>query len=115
LLKRLTISGCALGATLGLAAPAFAQTHVKTAAAAPAAAKEWVATSGSNPNTDESDNTCRLQKNPCATIQHAIDEAPTTATVNVAAGSYPEQLLIDDKNLTLVGSTKATAPIDHRS
>jgi Right handed beta helix region len=109
LLKRLTISGCALAATLALAAPAFANTPTKTSATG-TTANEWVATTGSDTNADATVNTCRIKKNPCLTIQHAIDVAPATGTINVAAGSYPEQLVINNQNLTIVGSASAKAP-----
>jgi hypothetical protein len=56
--------------------------------------------------TDAS-NDCLTQGNPCLTIQHAVDGDTTAAcsgdTVNVAAGTYTEQVTIDTV-LSLVGT-----------
>jgi len=88
----------AVGASLALAGPALA-------ASAPTL---YVNPAGQNTNTNGTDNTCRLQSNPCQTIQHAIDEAPATAKISVAAGTYAEQLTITGKNLTITGAGTAS-------
>jgi len=44
---------------------------------------------------------------PWLTIQHAVDTVPAESTVNVAAGTYDEQVVID-KNLTLQGAGDTT-------
>jgi hypothetical protein len=62
---------------------------------ASAAAGRFVAPGGS-----DAGNNCEDQWARCATIQHAIDEAGTGASVNVAPGIYAEDLTID-KPLTL--------------
>ena len=52
--------------------------------------------------------------NAFATIQSAVDAAPPGGTVNVAAGTYVEQVVISGKNLTLAGAgagvTKIASP-----
>jgi hypothetical protein len=60
-------------------------------------------TSGSNPSD------CTSRTAPCKTIQHAVDEANGGDTINVAAGTYPESVLVgsveaDPNNLTIVGA-----------
>jgi parallel beta-helix repeat protein len=107
LLKRLSLVGCALaacaaGATPALAAPAGAGAKNPTL---------YVSTGGSDTNPKGTENTCRLKSNPCLTIEHAIGEAPTTATISVGAGDYPEQLTIGS-NLTIVGAGAGTTVID---
>jgi parallel beta-helix repeat protein len=122
LLTRTTLAVGAVGASLAFAAPALAVTspstsHLRThrvsraaassrpdAAAATASATEYVSESGSNTSANGSANTCRLAKFPCATIQYAIGIAPQTGTIKVAAGTYPEQLSISGKNLTITGA-----------
>jgi parallel beta-helix repeat protein len=44
---------------------------------------------------------------PCATISYALTKAPSGATIKVAAGTYPEQLVID-KNVSIVGVVNQT-------
>jgi len=44
-----------------------------------------------------------------ATIQAAIDAAATSDIINVLAGTYPEALLIDGKDLTIIGAGTGTS------
>ena len=85
----------AVGASLAFAGPALA-------ASAPTLYVNG--STGNDSNSNGNPNTCRLSSNPCATIQHAIGEAPTTAKISVAAGTYAEQLTITSKNLTITGA-----------
>lgn len=65
-------------------------------------ADRFVATSGSDAAND-----CTSGGSPCATIQHAVDEVPAACTgtvVNVAAGTYDEQVAVVGKNLTILGA-----------
>jgi parallel beta-helix repeat protein len=86
----------AVGASLALAGPALASST-------PTLYVGGMGATDTNPTT-HNPNTCRLSTSPCATIQHAINEAPATANISVAAGTYPEQLLISAKNLTITGA-----------
>jgi len=69
-----------------------------------AAAPRYVATTGSD-STD-----CSVQATPCHTIQYAITQSISGDTINVAAGTYTEQINID-KSLTLSGSGYTTTHI----
>jgi hypothetical protein len=57
-------------------------------------------------------NNCLIQGAPCATIQHGVDVAAAcpSETVNVAAGTYTEQVTISTI-LNLVGAGAATTTI----
>lgn len=68
-------------------------------------------TSGSDTTNGQS-NACTTSTQPCATIQHAINVAPSTAKISVAAGDYPEQLTIESKNLTISGAGRSQTAID---
>jgi len=57
-----------------------------------------VATTG-----DDTSNDCSDPNDPCLTIQHAVDEACSGDTINVAAGTYDEQVVID-KSVTVLGA-----------
>ncbi len=56
-------------------------------------------------------NTCRSSGAPCATIQHAVDVACPGDVVDVAAGTYPEQVEIA-KGITLRGAGSASTVIE---
>ncbi len=68
------------------------------------AATRYVSSSG-----NDTANNCLVEALPCATIQHGIDEAAATDTVEVAAGSYVEALTID-KELNLRGPNAGIDP-----
>jgi parallel beta-helix repeat protein len=55
-----------------------------------------------NGSTGTDTGTCRLQSHSCATIGYALNQAPSGATIKVAAGSYPEPLKII-KPVTIIG------------
>jgi len=67
------------GAVLASVAPAEAGTGPSL----------YVATSGNDTN-----NTCRLVAHPCATISHAVAQAPAGASISVGAGTYTTPLSI---------------------
>jgi parallel beta-helix repeat protein len=59
-------------------------------------------------------NTCAKALSPCATIGHALKEAASGATIDVADGRYPEQLVIS-QNVTIVGQDEAGTILDPSS
>lgn len=63
------------------------------------------------PTGTDSGNDCLNQSSPCRTIQHAINQAFGGETVQIAAGTYPENLTIA-KDLTLQGADAATTIVD---
>lgn len=58
----------------------------------------YVATGGTNTG-----NNCRTAEAPCQTIGFALTQAPSGATIEVQAGTYPEQIQIDQP-VTIVGA-----------
>ena len=72
---------------------------------APSATTWYVAPGGSNSNACTSEQ-------PCDHIQTAINLAASGDTINIAAGTYIEQLSIVDKNLTLKGEGAASTFLD---
>jgi len=102
-LSRTTLAVGVFAASLAFASPALATSSTP---------KEYVSTSGSDTNSNGSSNTCRLKSNQCLTIQHAINVAPAAATIDVQPGSYPEQLTIVQKRLTIVGTGPGATTID---
>jgi parallel beta-helix repeat protein len=56
-----------------------------------------------NGTTGTDTGTCRLSAHPCKTISHALSLAPATATIKVAAGTYPEALTITQP-VTIIGA-----------
>jgi subtilisin-like proprotein convertase family protein len=56
---------------------------------------------------------CTTPQQPCQHIQVAIDRAASGDIINIAAGTYiEEQLLINDRNLTLIGESANTTFLD---
>jgi len=128
-LKRMTIAAGTLGISLAFAGPALAAPSPVHHSGRPAAHRQTIrqavkpATSGGpklyvnggSGNDEGGANTCRLASNPCATITQAINIAPSTATIEVAGGTYKEQLAIVGKNLTINGAGSTRTIIDPTS
>jgi hypothetical protein len=55
-------------------------------------------------------NDCQTAGTPCATVQKAVDIACPGATINVAAGTYPEQVTIP-KSVIVLGAGSALTTI----
>lgn len=70
-----------------------------SAFAPPLPTERYVASGGSDVSNDCSDSL-----NPCATIQHAINQSVDGDTVNVAAGTYDEDVNINKNDLSLLGA-----------
>ena len=62
-----------------------------------------------SPTGSDNNNDCSNQNQPCATIQHAINEAENGDWVSVAPGVYEEEVTID-KPLTLIGPDGSARP-----
>ncbi len=127
MLTRMTIAAGTLGASLAFAGSALAApspytphgrrhathhhaVHRAVTPATTSGAKLYV--NGGSGTDQGGTNTCRLSANPCATITHAISVAPTTATIEVAGGTYAEQPSIVGKNLTINGAGSTRTIID---
>jgi nitrous oxidase accessory protein NosD len=57
-------------------------------------------------------NSCLASTAPCATIQHAVDQALPGDTIEVAAGTYAEDQIAVDKPLSLHGAGAAQTVVD---
>jgi parallel beta-helix repeat protein len=68
-----------------------------------------------NGSTGNDVGSCRLESNPCLTIDYAITEAPTSAIIDVAAGTYAEQLVDSAKKLSIVGASESGTIIEPTS
>ncbi|MGA3148047.1 MAG: DUF1565 domain-containing protein, partial [Acidimicrobiales bacterium] len=53
-------------------------------------------------------NSCQVKVNPCATISRAVDLAPSGDTIEVAAGTYNENVVVNVSDLTIVGEGSST-------
>ncbi len=96
LLKEVAARPRALARASGLAvAGAVVASLLATGSVAATGSTLYVATTGHNTNP------CTLAA-PCRTISHAVTVAPAGATINVAAGTYHEHVLVT-KRLTLLG------------
>jgi parallel beta-helix repeat protein len=54
--------------------------------------------------------TCRLSNHPCQTIAYALTQATNNSTIDVAAGSYPQQLVITS-NVSISGPTSGSPAV----
>jgi hypothetical protein len=71
-----------------------------------AATNRVVATSGSDTGND-----CSNSATPCATIQHAIEQATAGDTIQVAAGTYQEHVTVN-KDVTIRGAGASSTIVD---
>jgi hypothetical protein len=69
------------------------------------AADRYVATTGSNAG-----NNCKVEANPCLTIQRAVNQASSGDNVHVAAGNYDEVVTIG-KQVTVTGAGRTQTVI----
>lgn len=59
-----------------------------------------------SPTGSDTGNDCRFhppERTPCATIQHAVDEAGNYDWVSIDPGLYNEEVVVDKSGLTLIG------------
>ena len=68
-------------------------------------ATRYVAPGGSDGSVD-TPNPCLNEELPCATIQHALEQAASGDTIQIAAGIYTEQITID-RSVTISGDGDA--------
>ena len=54
-------------------------------------------------------NTCTVPTSPCLTIGHALSLAVSGSKIEVAAGNYAEQLVIN-KSVSIIGSANKSNP-----
>ena len=86
----------------GNAGEGFLFDDVAYASTACQAATRYVTTGG-----DDTFNDCRDVGSPCKTVQHGVDVACVGDTVQVAAGTFPEQVTIP-KSVTVLGAGAAS-------
>lgn len=91
-------------AAVALIAPSLVLTAATAAHAA--VVVRYVSTNGD----DTGPNGCTSSSTPCKTIQQAVAEANAGDTVSIAAGSYPESVLVR-KSLTFLGAGVATTTV----
>ena len=75
------------------------------ASSASAAASLYVATTGTDTGN------CQTSSSPCKTISYALNQAPSAATIQIAAGTYDENPLIGS-SVSLVGASQTKTIID---
>jgi Protein of unknown function (DUF1565). len=66
---------------------------------------KYVSTSGSNSSSG-------VITDPFLTIQHAVDQSQDNDIINVAVGTYVENIDYNGKNLTIIGADRGTTIID---
>jgi hypothetical protein len=96
-LIRLLLAGLLLTAWAGLPRSSYS---------APEATVRYVAPGGSDSYP------CTTAAKPCEHIQVAIDKSASGDTIQIAPGTYIEQLAIRDRNLTLTGKSAANTFLD---
>jgi parallel beta-helix repeat protein len=85
-------------------------TSSRRAAAGSSLPTLYVSTSGSDTGT------CRLSAHACQTIGYALSQAPANAQIDLAAGTYPEQVVIPTgDNITIVGAGEHATTIQPTS
>jgi parallel beta-helix repeat protein len=90
--RGLAALGVVVGAGLAFMAPV-------TSAGASSGGKLYV-----NATSGQDTGTCRLSSHPCQTIAYALTQATEDSTIEVASGSYPQQLVINT-DVTIAGPT----------
>ena len=69
-----------------------------------------------NAGTGVNTGSCRLETHPCLTIDYAISVAPAAAVIDVATGTYAEQVVDSaQQKLTIVGNGVGNTIIDPTS
>jgi parallel beta-helix repeat protein len=63
-----------------------------------------------NAASGQDTGTCRLSNHPCLTIAYALTQATNNSTIDVASGSYPQQLVINS-NVTITGPSTGSAAV----
>jgi parallel beta-helix repeat protein len=91
-----------LGGGLAAFAPSIA------GATPPAGGTLYVATTGADSGS------CRQHANPCLTIGYALTQAPASSSIDVAAGTYAEQVVIN-QNVTIKGASTSSTIIQPTS
>jgi predicted outer membrane repeat protein len=66
----------------------------------------YVATTGTDSGA------CTSSMSPCLTIAHAVSQAVSGDTISIAAGTYPEQVIVGTKVLTFVGAGAGSTFVD---
>lgn len=86
-----------------LSVAAFLAALVILGGAAASASADFLSVS---PTGSDAGNDCRFhppELTPCATIQHAVDEAGSYDWVSIDPGLYDEEVVVDKPGLTLIG------------
>lgn len=88
----------------------------RTVAARSAAVPAITPTLYVNATTGANVGSCRLQAHPCLTIGYAVSVAPSSANIDVANGTYAEQVVDSaSKSLNIVGASEASTIIEPSS
>ena len=87
-------------------------THMQATTAVPAVAPPPLYVNGAT-GTDTGNN-CLARTHPCQTIGYALGAASLGATINVAKGTYPEQLTVT-RNVTIKGAGSGATIIEPTS
>jgi hypothetical protein len=71
-----------------------------------------------SPTGSDAGNDCRFhppEATPCATIQHAVDEAEYGDWVDIDTGLYSEEVVVDKPGVTLIGPGGPSSPGEQQS